>query len=158
MYFHNSSRVTNMVSYLHSRLFYWNECINTIDLTNIDGLFFCFLRKTTQFKLFISVLWFDDICLPSITYTTSILNTEFRKTRFIFNICSIIHLHNQINSCVSYFPGEILKCVREVSLFDECPFKRDVFLRIAQSFPFINRLCVTNQRINIVTHQISSAY
>ena len=44
------------------------------------------------------------------------------------------------------FPGGLFKCVREVSLFDEHPFEHEFFLRIAQSFPFVKKLTVINQK------------
>ncbi|CAF3431310.1 unnamed protein product [Rotaria sp. Silwood1] len=42
------------------------------------------------------------------------------------------------------FDGGIFKSVREVSLFDERPFEHEFFLQIAQSFPFLEKLCVRN--------------
>ncbi|CAF4484127.1 unnamed protein product, partial [Rotaria sp. Silwood2] len=47
------------------------------------------------------------------------------------------------------FPGGIFKCVRKVSLFDERPFEHEFFLQIAQSFPFMEKLYVTNQKQQI---------
>jgi hypothetical protein len=44
------------------------------------------------------------------------------------------------------FPGGLFKCVREVSLYDECPFKHEFFLRIAQSFPLMTRLKIINNK------------
>jgi hypothetical protein len=44
------------------------------------------------------------------------------------------------------FPGEICKCVRRVKLFDERPFEHEFFLRIAQSFPFMEELIVINSK------------
>ncbi|CAF3420728.1 unnamed protein product, partial [Rotaria sp. Silwood2] len=43
------------------------------------------------------------------------------------------------------FPGEIFRCVREISLYDEHPFEHEFFLRIAQSFPFIEKLRLNNR-------------
>ncbi len=42
------------------------------------------------------------------------------------------------------FPGGLFKSVREISLYDERPFEYDFFLRIAESFPFIEKLSVYN--------------
>jgi hypothetical protein len=47
------------------------------------------------------------------------------------------------------FPGGIFKHVRKVSLFDERPFEHEFFLRIARSFPFMEKLSVTNQKRQI---------
>ncbi|CAF3824985.1 unnamed protein product, partial [Rotaria magnacalcarata] len=44
------------------------------------------------------------------------------------------------------FPGGLFKCVREVSLYDENPFEHEFFLRIAQSFPLLEKLTVINQQ------------
>ncbi|CAF3878103.1 unnamed protein product [Rotaria sp. Silwood1] len=83
---------------------------------------------------------------------------------------------NQIISCVDYFPsrnssqchiysypyklkhydnitnnfsGGIFKCVREVSLFDERPFEHEFFLRIAESFPLMEKLTLINMKPQI---------
>ncbi|CAF1603101.1 unnamed protein product [Rotaria sp. Silwood1] len=47
------------------------------------------------------------------------------------------------------FPGGIFKYVRKVSLFDERPSEHELFLRIAQSFPFMEELTVRNQKRQI---------
>ncbi|CAF2971412.1 unnamed protein product, partial [Rotaria sp. Silwood2] len=47
------------------------------------------------------------------------------------------------------FPGGVFKYVRKVSLFDERPFKHEFFLRIAQSFPFMEELTVCNEKRQI---------
>jgi hypothetical protein len=39
----------------------------------------------------------------------------------------------------SYIPGGLLKCVREVSLYDERPFDHEFSLRISQSFPLLEK-------------------
>jgi hypothetical protein len=44
------------------------------------------------------------------------------------------------------FPGGLFKCVREVSLYDEYPFEHEFFLRIAQSFPLLEKLTLKNQK------------
>jgi hypothetical protein len=42
------------------------------------------------------------------------------------------------------FPGEIYQYVRVVSLYDEHPFEHEFFIRISQSFPFMEKLSVIN--------------
>jgi len=42
------------------------------------------------------------------------------------------------------FPGGLFKCVREISLHDERSFEREFFLKIAQSFPCIEKLILKN--------------
>ncbi len=44
------------------------------------------------------------------------------------------------------FPGGLFKYVREVSLYDEYPFEHEFFLRIAQSFPILDKLTLNNQK------------
>ncbi|CAF3704184.1 unnamed protein product [Rotaria sp. Silwood1] len=44
------------------------------------------------------------------------------------------------------FSGGVFKYVRKVSLFDERPFEHEFFLRIAQSFPFMEELTVRNEK------------
>ncbi|CAM4834649.1 unnamed protein product [Rotaria magnacalcarata] len=44
------------------------------------------------------------------------------------------------------FPGGLFKYVRVVSLFDEHPFEHEFFLRIQESFPFMEQLSVANYK------------
>ncbi|CAF1005573.1 unnamed protein product [Rotaria magnacalcarata] len=44
------------------------------------------------------------------------------------------------------FPGGIFKYVREISLFDERPFQHEFFFQISQSFPFMKKLTLINQK------------
>jgi hypothetical protein len=44
------------------------------------------------------------------------------------------------------FPGGLFEYVRVVSLFDEHPFEHEFFLRIVQSFPFIELLSLVNHK------------
>ncbi|CAF3293799.1 unnamed protein product [Rotaria sp. Silwood2] len=37
------------------------------------------------------------------------------------------------------FPDGLFKYVREVTLFDECSFEHEFFIRIVQSFPFVKK-------------------
>ncbi|CAF1337291.1 unnamed protein product [Rotaria sordida] len=96
-----------------------------------------------------------------------------RLNKITFNIRSIILRGNQIISCINYFPktnechcyiysysytltyynditnnfpGGLFKCVRKVSLYDECPFEYEFFLQIAQSFPFMKKLTVHKRK------------
>jgi hypothetical protein len=50
------------------------------------------------------------------------------------------------NNITNNFPGGLFKCVRKVSLYDECPFEHEFFLQIAQSFPFMEKLTVHNRK------------
>ncbi|CAF1325885.1 unnamed protein product [Rotaria sordida] len=80
---------------------------------------------------------------------------------------------NQIISCIDYFPnvskgqcrvysypftircyksitnkfsGGLFECVRQVSLFDERPFEHEFLFRISQSFPFMEKLTLINDK------------
>ncbi|CAF1517509.1 unnamed protein product [Rotaria magnacalcarata] len=48
--------------------------------------------------------------------------------------------HNIANN----FSAGLFKCVREISLYDDCPFEHYFFLQITQSFPFVTKLTITN--------------
>ncbi|CAF5110835.1 unnamed protein product, partial [Rotaria sp. Silwood1] len=50
------------------------------------------------------------------------------------------------NNITNNFRGGLFTCVTQVSLYDECPFEHDFFLRIAQSFPFMKELIIKNQK------------
>ncbi|CAF3547553.1 unnamed protein product [Rotaria sp. Silwood1] len=44
------------------------------------------------------------------------------------------------------FSGETFKYVREISLFDERPFEHEFFFKISQSFPFMKKLTLINEK------------
>ncbi|CAF3014515.1 unnamed protein product [Rotaria sp. Silwood2] len=44
------------------------------------------------------------------------------------------------------FPGGLFKCVRQVSLYDEHPFKHEFFIRIQKSFPLMKKLTLYNKK------------
>jgi hypothetical protein len=44
------------------------------------------------------------------------------------------------------FPGGLFKCVRRILLFDEYPFEHEFFLRISQSFPFLENINLRNYK------------
>ncbi|CAF4320104.1 unnamed protein product, partial [Rotaria sordida] len=43
------------------------------------------------------------------------------------------------------FPGGLYPYVRVVTLYDEQPFEHEFFIRISQSFPFMEKLTVVNR-------------
>ncbi|CAM4960791.1 unnamed protein product [Rotaria socialis] len=67
-----------------------------------------------------------------------------KQKKGLCHIYSCPYKLNYYNDITNNFPGEIFQSVREVSLFDERPFEHDFFLQIAQSFPFLENLCVRN--------------
>jgi hypothetical protein len=62
------------------------------------------------------------------------------------------HIYSYPYTITSYeniannFPGGLFTCVSEVSLFAEHPFEHEFFFRIAQSFPFMTSLTITNRK------------
>ncbi|CAF1286725.1 unnamed protein product [Rotaria sordida] len=53
---------------------------------------------------------------------------------------TMLHYDNITNN----FPGGLFEHVRSATLFDESPFEHTFFIRIAQAFPFLNELIVSN--------------
>ena len=53
---------------------------------------------------------------------------------------TLCYYHNITNN----FSGGLFKCVREVSLFDDRSFEHEFLLRIAQAFPLMEKLSITN--------------
>ncbi|CAF0961028.1 unnamed protein product [Rotaria sordida] len=49
-------------------------------------------------------------------------------------------------SITNNFPDGLFRYVREDSLYDEHPFEHEFFLKIAKSFPFMERLTVNNDK------------
>ena len=53
---------------------------------------------------------------------------------------------NHYENVTNRFPDGLFQCVREVTLLDERPFEHVLFVRIAQSFPFLTVLTVINEK------------
>ena len=51
---------------------------------------------------------------------------------------------NYYDDITNKFPGGLFACVRRVSLFDYRPFEHQFFIRLAQSFPLMEKLTVSN--------------
>jgi hypothetical protein len=80
---------------------------------------------------------FNDIIISNIDY--------FSKTNlFYYHIYSYPYTWNIYYYITNNFSGGLFKSVREISLFDEHPFEHDFFLRITQSFPFVNKINIHN--------------
>ncbi|CAM4904474.1 unnamed protein product [Rotaria socialis] len=54
------------------------------------------------------------------------------------------HTRQYYDNITNNFPGGLLKHVRIATLFDERPFEHTFFMQIAQAFPFLNELIVSN--------------
>ncbi|CAF3169754.1 unnamed protein product [Rotaria sp. Silwood2] len=61
----------------------------------------------------------------------------------IYSYPSVMECYSDISN---NFPGGLFNYVRMVSLFDEHPFEHEFFLRIVQSFPFMEKLCLINYK------------
>lgn len=60
------------------------------------------------------------------------------------HIYSYPYIMNYYHHISNRFPGGLFKCVRQISLFDERPFEHQFFLKISQSFPFLEQLILEN--------------
>ncbi|CAF1458712.1 unnamed protein product [Rotaria sordida] len=106
--------------------------------------------------------FYNEINLPSnehIQKTFSNFNNKqiiywtdyFPKEKYGYcHIYSYPYQLKYYNKITNNFPGGIFKYVRQVSLHDERPFEHEFFLRIAESFPFMEELIIRNheQQIN----------
>ena len=115
------------------------------------------LNKFT-FNIVTSTRFYNQINLPSNKYIQQTF-TNFENKQIISSVDYI--QKNKYSQCHIYsypyrlknydnitnnFPGGIFKSVRRVSLYDERPFEHEFFLRIAQSFPFMEKLTLINDK------------
>ncbi|CAF1168958.1 unnamed protein product [Rotaria sordida] len=61
----------------------------------------------------------------------------------VYSYPSQIQYYQRITN---HFSGGIFKYVRLISLYDEHPFEHEFFIRISQSFPFIEKLSLINNQ------------
>ncbi|CAF4188409.1 unnamed protein product, partial [Rotaria sordida] len=61
------------------------------------------------------------------------------------HIYSYPFLMEHFEDITNNFPGGLYPYVRIVSLYDEHPFEHEFFIRIAQSFPFMEKLTINNR-------------
>ena len=65
-----------------------------------------------------------------------------------YSLCHIYSYPYELkyyHTITNNFPGGLFKYVREISLYDERPFEHEFFHRIAQSFPFMKKLTISNR-------------
>jgi hypothetical protein len=55
-----------------------------------------------------------------------------------------VHPHPSYHNISNNFSGGLFKSVREISSHDDHPFEHDFFYRIAQSFPFVQKITLHN--------------
>jgi hypothetical protein len=76
-----------------------------------------------------------------ITYVDYFLKKGSAQCHFYSYPYTWMYYNNITNS----FSCGLFKCVREVSLFDNRPFEHEFFVRIAQSFPMMQKLSMINR-------------
>jgi hypothetical protein len=54
------------------------------------------------------------------------------------------------NNITNNFLDGLFTSVTRVSLYDECPFEHEFFLRIAQSFPYMKELTIYNRKAQLI--------
>jgi hypothetical protein len=67
-----------------------------------------------------------------------------QRNEFYCHIYSYPYIWTSYYNITNNFPGGLFKSVREISLHDEHPFEHDFFYRIAQSFPFVQKITLQN--------------
>ncbi|CAF3538070.1 unnamed protein product [Rotaria sordida] len=71
----------------------------------------------------------------------------FEENQFSYcHIYSYSYRMKYYDNITNNFPGGLFKYVDNVSLFDERPFEYEFFLQIAQSFPFMKKLTINNNK------------
>ncbi|CAF1431603.1 unnamed protein product [Rotaria sordida] len=142
-------------------LYFVNHNTPIIDGNDLEMNIMNYMRKLKKFKFNIrSVISLNNqVYLPSHEY----IQNTFKNLK-----------NNQIISCIDYFPKAnefhchiysypytwnyydnitnnfhdgLFKRVYEISLFDERPFEREFFLKIAKSFPCIEELRLHNREL-----------
>ncbi|CAF1368374.1 unnamed protein product [Rotaria sordida] len=115
------------------------------------------LNKFT-FNIHSSTSFYNQINLPSNEYIQETFK-NFKNKQIISSVDyfqenkdSQCHIYSHpyklkyYDNVTNNFPGGMFKSVRRVSLFDERPFEHEFFLRIAQSFPFMEKLTLINNK------------
>ncbi|CAF3305919.1 unnamed protein product [Rotaria sp. Silwood2] len=81
-------------------------------------------------------------------------NVDDETVKYVFNeeregqchVYSYPYTMQHYHGITNNFSGGLFEYVYEVSLFDELPLEHEFFLRISQSFPFMTRLSLTNNK------------
>ncbi|CAF3182628.1 unnamed protein product [Rotaria sp. Silwood2] len=127
-----------------------------------DNLKKNFINHMTGLKKFIfdirsTIPCYNQVNLPSNEHIQNTLKNVINNQIFSYvdyfskahefrcHIYSYPHTWNFFDNITNNFPGGLFKYVREISLLDERPFQHEFFLRIAHSFPFINKLTLNNR-------------
>ncbi|CAF1477318.1 unnamed protein product [Rotaria sordida] len=81
-------------------------------------------------------------------YTKTISCVDYFLEPYKYGLCHIYSypfLMKHYEYITNNFPGGLYPYVRVVSLYDEYPFEHDFFIRIVQSFPFMEKLSINNR-------------
>ncbi|CAF4566190.1 unnamed protein product [Rotaria socialis] len=78
---------------------------------------------------------------PSPSFYSSTLE-QYRGQCHVYSYPFLMQYYDDITNNI---PGGLYRCVRVVSLYDEHPFENEFFIRIAQSFPFMEELSLINR-------------
>lgn len=130
-----------------------------IDGNNLNNIINDMTRlKIFTFNIHSNVYIKSQINLPSNEYIQNSFK-EFQYKQLIcyvdyffetFNgqcrIYSYPYISNTYKNITNNFPGGLFQNVREISLFDEHPFEHQFFIQIAQSFPLIKKLSLSNKK------------
>ncbi|CAF1483931.1 unnamed protein product [Rotaria sordida] len=131
-----------------------------IDGNNLKQNIIDYMPELNQFGFSIhsTILLKDQIDLPSnedIEHSfkdfsnnkiISCVNYFFEAKYGACHIYSCPYLIPTYQNISNNFPGGLFRYVSAVSLFDEHPFEYEFFIQIAQSFPFLKNLTITNQK------------
>ncbi|CAF1113324.1 unnamed protein product [Rotaria sordida] len=119
-------------------------------------------RMSNQEKLSLYLLvYVNETFIDGNHLKRNIINRMPRLNQFTFYIRSSIYAGNKqkkvnviiysyppvmnyYGNITNYFSCGLFKYVRVVSLYDEYPFEHEIFLRIVQSFPFMEQLTMIN--------------
>jgi hypothetical protein len=107
------------------------------------------IRSRKVFCNQINFLSNDDIQRTFSTFQNQIISCVdyFPETEYSqCHIYSYPYKLTYYTDITNNFPGGLFQYVNEVSLFDEQPFEHEFFLQIVQSFPFMKKLTVINQK------------
>ncbi|CAF3893638.1 unnamed protein product [Rotaria sordida] len=106
------------------------------------------IRSTLRLNNQVNLLTNQDIQSTFENFKTneiiSYIDYFSKSNLFNYHIYSYPYRWTCYDGITNNFPGGLFQCVREISLRDERPFEHEFFLRIAQSFPFIEKLCLNN--------------
>ncbi|CAF1465152.1 unnamed protein product [Rotaria sordida] len=137
------SSIHHKIKWLNLESSSMKRILRATNYPNLYGLGLYNIEAETALSLFIEDIqhtfrdFKDDQVISYVDY--------FQKEQ-----CSLCHIYLYLDQLKYYytvtnnFPGGLFPCVRKISLYDDHPFEHEFFLRIAQSFPFMQTLSLKN--------------